>query len=177
MDDLALLGDLDLGVSRTRRLRQDRLVRRAAAATDRAATTVEDPKRPAMSRHHGGDRLVGAVERPGRAHVANLFVAIGISEHHLLDPAPPIELSGVRRVGEQGFQRCRRALQGIASLEQRDNVDLTARRRGPQVVEAGKPGEEQRVEDVIRARRHADDEGLCRPGCGPLGLPHRRQGC
>ena len=49
-DDLALLGELDLAVEHARGLGQDRVVRRPAAAPDRAAAAVEEPQPDAVPR-------------------------------------------------------------------------------------------------------------------------------
>ena len=62
-DHLALLGDADRALHRARRLRQDRLVARAAAAADRAAAAVEQAQPDAVAPEHVDQRAA----RPCRA--------------------------------------------------------------------------------------------------------------
>ena len=67
-DHLALLGEADLPVHGARRLREDRLVARAAAAADGAAAAVEEAQRDAVlarsAREQLDQRDLGAVQLP-----------------------------------------------------------------------------------------------------------------
>jgi len=49
-------------------------------------------------------------------------------------------------------------LQRIEALEEGDDVDVAAPRFGVQLMQAGDPGQEEQVEDVVRGLGHADDE-------------------
>src|ERR671937_3052119 len=110
MDDLALLGDLDPGISRGCRLREDCFMRRAAASTHGSTPAMKDSQCPSVAGDDRRDRLVRAVERPGGTEIAALLVAVRIAEHHLLDPAAPVELSRIQRIAQQRLHRCGGAL-------------------------------------------------------------------
>ena len=98
VDDLALLGDLDPGIGGRRGLGEDRLVGGTAPAADGPAAAVEDPQPPSVSCDHRRDGFVGAVECPCGRKISDLFVAIRVAKHHLLDAIPAVELTRVDRV-------------------------------------------------------------------------------
>ena len=87
-DHLALLGQADLPVHRARRLRQDRLVARAAAAPDGAAAAVEQAQRDAVLVAQLGEqrdqRDLGAVQLPVAGEAAAVLVAVAVAEHDVL---------------------------------------------------------------------------------------------
>ena len=86
-NDLALFGDADARLHGARGLRQDRLVARAAAATDRPAAAVKYPQLDAAALEHIDQRHLGLVELPARRQKAAVLVAVGIAEHDLLHAA------------------------------------------------------------------------------------------
>src|ERR1700722_5724934 len=63
-DDLALLGDPYLAVHRPARLRDDRIIARAAAPSDRAAAAVEQPQPHMVPLKHFDQANLGLVEFP-----------------------------------------------------------------------------------------------------------------
>ena len=76
-------------VHRARRLRQDGLVARAAAAADRAAAAVEQAQRDAVLRARSGveqldQRDLGAVQLPVAGEEAAVLVAVAVAEHDVL---------------------------------------------------------------------------------------------
>ncbi|MCY1545482.1 hypothetical protein D9M68_814280 [compost metagenome] len=80
----ALLGGTKAPGHRTRRLRKDGRMGRAAAATDSTAATVEQQQLDLMLRTGTHQGLLGAVLRPGRRGGAGVLGRIGIADHHLL---------------------------------------------------------------------------------------------
>src|SRR5207253_6598495 len=147
MDHLALFGDLDFWIQGARRLGADRLVRWSTAPTHGPTATVENAQGPPMPGHDRRDRFMRAVERPRGAEIANLLVAIGISEHDLLDPGATVELTPIDRVGQESVHGGRRSLQCIEPLEQWHDVEVTARWIAAELVKTGQPcrSEERRV--------------------------------
>ena len=115
-DDLALLGHADLAVHRARRLRQDRVIGRSAAAPDRSAAPVEEAHREVREgREEFGERGRGAIELPDARDDSAVLVAVGIAEHDVLrragigdergDPRQRIEIAHDRRGVAQVFDR------------------------------------------------------------------------
>ena len=74
-------------VDRSRRLGQDRVVARAAAAADRAAAAVEQPQAHAVAAATSTSSLLGPVQRPLGGEVAAVLVGVGVADHHLLAAA------------------------------------------------------------------------------------------
>ena len=84
-DDLALLGQADLPFHGPGRLRQDRLIARAAAAPHRAASPVEEPQRDMRPFFEQLRELRRRpVELPIRGEEAAVLVAVGIAQHDVL---------------------------------------------------------------------------------------------
>src|SRR3954470_20267831 len=83
-DHLALLGDADAGLHGARRLRQDGLVARSAAATDRAAAAMKYPQLNAAALKDIDKSHLGLEQLPARGQKAAVLVAVGIAEHDLL---------------------------------------------------------------------------------------------
>src|SRR5690606_23073837 len=90
-DRLALLRHPELSVHRPRRLREDRLVARAAAAPDGTAPPVEEAQPQAVSPEQLDETDFRLVQLPARGDVAAVLVAVGIADHHLLQAAPALE--------------------------------------------------------------------------------------
>ena len=74
-------------VDRARRLGEDRVVARAAAAADGAAAAVEQAQAHAVRRGDLDEALLGAVQRPVGREVAAVLGRVGVADHHLLRPA------------------------------------------------------------------------------------------
>jgi hypothetical protein len=85
-DDLALFGQADLAVHGARRLRQDRLVARAAAAADGAAAAVEQAQAHAGALEDLDQFQLGLVQLPVRGQEAAVLVRVRIAEHDFLQP-------------------------------------------------------------------------------------------
>ena len=175
MDHLALLGDLDLRIKCSGRLGADRLVRWSTAPTHGPTAPVENAQAPPVPGDDRRDRFMRAVERPCGAEVADLLVAIGVTEHDFLDPGATVELTAVDRVGEKGVHRGRRSLQRIEPLEQWHDIEITARWIAVELVKTGQPRQEQGLEDILGCLRHAHDQGLGRSRSQALRLRHCRQ--
>ena len=83
-DHLALFGDADLALHGAAGLRQDRLVRRPAAATHRATAAVEQAHADVVPAE-GLDQFDLRLEQlPARRQVAAVLVAVRVAEHHFL---------------------------------------------------------------------------------------------
>ena len=83
-DHLALLGEPQRAVHRSRRLREDGVVAGAAAAADGAAATVEEPQPDSGLAGRLDQVELGAVQRPVGRQIAAVLVGVGIAEHDLL---------------------------------------------------------------------------------------------
>ena len=87
-------------------LREDRVVRRAAAAADRAAAAVEQPQPHAVLGRLVAQPLLRAVDLPLARGDPGLLVRVRVAEHHLLDVAAlGHEVAG--RWGRRGAPRAR----------------------------------------------------------------------
>src|SRR5207237_7322463 len=106
------------------------------------SAAVENTQRASVPGHHRRDQFMRAVECPRGAEVTNLFVAVGIAEHDLLDSAATIQLTPVDRVGEERVHRGRRSLQRIQPFEERHDIELTARWIAGELVKPGQPRQE-----------------------------------
>ena len=82
-DRLALLGQLEPSRRVAGRLRQDRRVRRAAAAPCAATAAVEDRELDVALAGQRRERLLGAVVLPGGRQVAAVLAGVGVAEHDL----------------------------------------------------------------------------------------------
>ena len=96
-DDLALLGDAQAAADAARRLRENRLEARPAAAADGAAAAVEEPQLDAVVAKRVDERELRPIERPVGGQVAAVLVAVGIAEHHFLPAVAARRASGDRR--------------------------------------------------------------------------------
>jgi hypothetical protein len=136
---------------------------------------MEDAQLPPMPRDDRGDCFVRAVERPGRGKIPDLLVAVRVAEHHLLDPAPAVELAGIDRVAKQALDDRGGALERLGGFEERHDVHVALRRVGGQVMKSREAGQKQGLQDVVAAFGHAEDERLGGTGRGLLRRRHRRQ--
>src|SRR5262249_18630011 len=119
---LALLGDADRSLHGAARLRQDCLVARPAAAADGAAAAVEQAKSHAVPAKHLDQRDLRLVQLPPRRQETAILVAVGVTEHHLLQVAAALQQPRVDRQGQQPIHDVAATAQVVDGLEQRDNV-------------------------------------------------------
>ena len=119
LDHLALLGHAQPAVDRTRRLRPDREVGRAAAAADAAAAAVEQRQLDAVPRARGDDLFLRAVELPRRGEPAGVLRRVGVADHHLLVAR---DARAIPRQREQRVEHRAGALQIGGGLEQRHHA-------------------------------------------------------
>ena len=83
-DGLALLGQLEAAPRMAGRLREDRGVRRAAAASRAAAAAVEDRELDAVTRARTvGEIFWRAIDLPLRGEVAAVLGRVRVADHHL----------------------------------------------------------------------------------------------
>src|SRR6185503_14739473 len=99
-DDLALLGQPQAAADAAGRLREDRVVARAAAAADRAAAAVEEAQSHAVRCAGIDERPLRPVDRPARRQIAAVLVAVGIAEHYFLPVAAGCNERAVERQRE-----------------------------------------------------------------------------
>ena len=173
-DDLALLGDLDRAVEAAVGLRHDRLGRRTAAATDRAAAAVEQPQHHAVLAGDVAQRALGAVDLPLRGGDAGVLGGVGVAEHDLLHVAARRDHPAVRRVAQQRLEQRRRR-----SRARRRSRTAARSRSGPSRLSgpvrstrpdlAGQHDDREQVVDVVG---HRHDVGL--DHLGPVGVERRR---
>jgi hypothetical protein len=139
-----LLGQLHAARRLARRLRQDRRVRRAAAAPGASATAVEDRQLdPAFARDLG-ERLLSAEDLPLRCEVAAVLARVGVADHHLGTP-----IGGEARVVEERGQDGGRGAKVLDRLEER---------HGPQ----RRLGQFERTQDVRGRGGRRDDQRVGR---------------
>ena len=156
-DDLALLGDAHRTLHRTLRLGQDRIVGRAAAATDGAAAAVEQTQPDALVARHLRDRGLRVVQRPVRGEVAAVLVRVGVAEHDLLHVAAGGDVAAVQRHVPRRPQHRRAGLQVLDGLEQRHDVDGAGEHA---VVDGDQPDlleQDHRLQQIGDRRAHRDD--------------------
>src|SRR5579862_4622847 len=91
VQDLALLGDARLSRETSRRLSEDRSVRRASAAPNRATAAVEESK--LHSGFLGGAMQLAMrfVQLPCAGKHAAVFVGVKVAEHDFLPASPGIK--------------------------------------------------------------------------------------
>ena len=187
-DDLTLLGELEAAIHRARGLREDRAVRRSAAAADGSAAPVEQREGDAVPPGDAHQRLLRPVEEPVRRQEPALLGRVGVAQHHLLGVATRPEMLAVGGVREQRVQQRRRPVEGLGGLQQRHDVEDG--KRGRQVADGGGRMTErlglrgaarqlQDVGHVLGRRREADDvpaAGLdAEAGLDARDGPERRQ--
>ena len=141
-DRLPLLRELEAATDRVRRLREDRGVRRTAAATGAAAAAVEDRQLDVSLAGDPGERLLRSEDLPLRGDDPAVLAGVRVPDHHL----EPLTRGAV----EQLLDERGRPPQVVDRLEKRHDLD----------VEADLGGERLGGEDVVRAPRHRDDQGV-----------------
>ena len=98
---LALLGEFDLALYGTARLRQYGFVGGPAAAAHGAATAVEQPALYLVRCGDGDDLFLRLEELPRRGEDAAVLAGIGITQHHFLLIAGGGKQGGVDRIVQQ----------------------------------------------------------------------------
>jgi hypothetical protein len=130
------------------------LVLRAAAAPGAAAAAVEDRQRDAVPRHRLDERLLRLLQAPARRRDASVAVAVGVAEHDDLVIAARTQVLAIQLVVQQAFHDLRRALDVLARLEQRRDVERNGFALRAQVAPLR---EHQHGQHVVRPVRHAHD--------------------
>ena len=97
-----------------------------AAASDRAATAVEQPQSDTGVGGCGDQGDLGVVESPVRRQVATVLVRVGVSQHDFLDLATVADVIAVELEGQHLPHHVRTGGQVLDRLEQRDHVDAAA---------------------------------------------------
>ncbi len=159
-DDLALLGELEAAIDRARRAAEDRAVRRAPAAADGAAAAVEERQLDAPVARDLDQRLLGAMQHPGRGQEPRFLVRVGIAEHHLLAVATRHEMPAIVGIGEEGVEDRACGGQRIGRLEQRDDIDARVRAVDPGQGRLGQPKDVGRVARGVGERHDEPSAGL-----------------
>ena len=122
-DDLALLGDPKPSGHAARRLREDRIEARPAAAADRAAAAVKEPQLHAVRAAGVDEQHFSAIQRPVGRQVAAVLVAVRVAEHHFLPVAAAGDHRSVGRHRESRTHDVAAARKVVDRLEQRNDVD------------------------------------------------------
>ena len=81
-----LFGDLDVAVHGARRLRQNRVMNRATAASHRAAAPVEQPATETVRCGERRRLLLRLIQPPVGSQNAAVLAGIGVADHHVLHP-------------------------------------------------------------------------------------------
>ena len=122
-DHLALFGDPQRPVHRAGRLRQDGVVARATATSDRSAATVEEPQ-PNSGLAGRFDQIeLGAVQRPVGRQIPAILIGVGVAEHDFLAVTARAHDGAVERKVKHRFENRRATLQVVDRLEQRHDAD------------------------------------------------------
>ena len=122
-----MLGDADLSGYTARRLGEDGLVRRTAAASDAAAATVEQAHTDIVFFEEFDQAQFRLIETPRAGHVAAVFVGIGIAEHDFLNVVAALQQVAVPFVAEHGFHDGAGVFEGFDGFEEGDDVDAALR--------------------------------------------------
>ena len=143
-DHLALLGQPQRAVHRSRRLSEDGFIAWPSTAADRAAATVEEPQPNSGFACRFDEVEFGPVERPVGGQVAAVLVGVGVAEHDLLAVAAGAHDALVDRKVKCRFENRCAAVQVVDRLEQRDDADravrlVCRRRRAVRIPSAGCP--------------------------------------
>ena len=139
LDHLALFGDAQRAVDRSRRLRADREVRRAAAAADAAAAAVEERDRHAVRAAGLDDGLLRFVELPRRRQPADVLGRVRVADHHFQPALVLHDAVAVPRDREQRSRSCRRPRADRARFRRAGRRGAAASRR-PRAAAARPPG-------------------------------------
>ncbi len=129
-----MLGNSDVALNRSFRLRANRGERGTSASSHRATATVKDLHRRAYLLEYGGEGARCLIQTPHRSEVAAILVGIGVTDHHFLVTTPVGGLTDFRqRQPRTHHLRC--FLQIADRLEQGHHHDR-GRRRLPGPVQS-----------------------------------------
>ena len=154
VDVLALLRHAQPARDRAARCGEHGLVLGAAAAAHRAAAAMKHRQRHAVPRHRRDERLLGFLQAPARARDAAVAMAVGVTEHDDLVIAARAQVLAIELVAQQALHDLRRALDVVARLEQRRDVERHGFALRAQVAPLR---EQQHGQHVVRPMRHAHD--------------------
>ena len=127
-DHFALLGQTDLTVDGTRRLRQDGLISRTAATANGASASMEQAQGHAAFVEQRHQREFGAIQLPVRREETAVLIAVRIAEHHFLLVALMFDQRIDTRQRDQVAHDVRRVAQIGNRLEQRNHHQARPRR-------------------------------------------------
>ena len=119
VENFALLGDANLPGKTSRRLRQNRRMRRSAAAADSSTAAVEEPQLHSMFLRRAMQLAMRFVKLPGAGEHAAIFVGVRVAEHHFLPASPRVEQNLIRRIAPQSPHHAARGPQRLDGFEQR----------------------------------------------------------
>ncbi|MNG91906.1 hypothetical protein D3C79_508240 [compost metagenome] len=153
-DHLALLGGPEAPGHRTRRLRQDRRMRGAAATANRPAAAVEQQQLDLMLTADAHQVFLGPVLCPGRRRGPRVLGRVGVADHHFLWPAQ------ARTVAGQAQQALHHR-PGVVEVGQR----LEQRHYPHRAGQASLFEQQLHGQHIRRGAGHGDDIGAQR-GCG-----------
>ena len=148
LDHLALFGDADRAVHRSRRLRLDGDVGRPAAASHAAAAAVEQRDAHLRLAARRDNRLLRLIQLPRRAEAADVLRGVGVADHHFLMPA---NVRVIPRHRQQLPQHRSRIAQVVGGFDERHDAQRT--------LDARFTLQQFDGEHVRRVRRHGDDVG------------------
>ena len=152
-DHLALFGELESSVDRVRRLRQDGRVGRSAAATERAAASVEEGEVDAGILRPRRNLRLRFVQRQVRGDRADVLRRVGVAEHDLEVAVGCVQTRGEVGVADDLGHDRGRGLQIGEGFEQRDHVE----HRGSAARADRVAGEAVHVREVGRRLRERHD--------------------
>ena len=154
VDVLALLGHAQPARDGAARRGEHGFVLRAAAAAHRAAAAVEYRQHHAVPLHRRDERLLRFLQAPARRRDPAVAMAVGVAEHDDLVIAARAQVLAIELVVQQALHDLRRALDVLARLEQRRDVERHGVALRPQVAPLR---EQQHRQHVIGSVRHAHD--------------------
>ena len=124
LDHLALFGDAQPAVDRTRRLRLNRKIRRTAAAADAAAAAVKQRQLDVRVAAGVDNRLLRAIQRPVRRQTSAVLRRVGVADHDLM---PSVDPRAIRRDRQQRSKRVGGAPEIVDAFEQRHGAQPVLR--------------------------------------------------
>src|ERR1044071_3228983 len=142
------------------------MMRRPSAATDRAAPPVEELKLDAALASDFVQRSVGLENLPGAREHPAVLVRVRVAEHHLLPPAPGVEVRRVLFGTPKRAAHARAVAKVFDGLEERDGqragVSLRLVGRDAHAATLREPDETQHVRSAARAAYDVAADGLGR---------------
>src|ERR1044071_6694937 len=131
------------------------MMRRPSAATDRAAPPVEELKLDAALASDFVQRSVGLENLPGAREHPAVLVRVRVAEHHLLPPAPGVQVRRVLLRTPKRAAHARAVAKVFDGLEERDGhqsgVSSRLVGRDAHAATLREPDESQHVRSPARA--------------------------